>query len=93
MNSCTIVNSIRGRYVEETAPYVANIVKFIEQNVPGVRLEEFVGDFVKDESGTWWLINIRGFVLVDKFNINPKAFLGTSDEIDYLPTQSKKVFF
>jgi len=89
MNSCTIVNSIRGRYVEETTPYVANLVKYIEHNIPGVRFEEFIADFVKDESGTWWLVNVRGFHLVDKININPKIFLASPDEID-LPIQNGK---
>jgi len=89
MNSCTIVNSIRGRYVEETTPYVANLVRYIEHNIPGVRFEEFIADFVKDESGTWWLVNVRGFHLVDKLNINPKMFLASPDELD-LPIQNAK---
>jgi len=90
MNSCTIVNSIRGRYIEETAPYIANIVKYVEHNIPGAKFEEFVADFIKDESGTWWMVNVRGFVLVDKMNVQPRSFLAGPDDIDYMPLQVKK---
>lgn len=91
MNSCTIVNSIRGRYVDETGPYVSNIVRYVEHNIPGARFEEFVADFIKDESGTWWLVNVRGFVLTDKLNVTPKVFLVGPDDIDFQPIQVKKV--
>jgi len=92
MGSCTIVHSIRGRYVDETAPYIANIVRFIEHNIPGAKLEEFVADFVKDESETWWLVNIRGFRLVDKVTVHPKIFLASPEELD-IPIKAKKVQF
>lgn len=82
MGNCTIVQSIRGRYVDETAPYVANIVKFIEHNFPAVRFEEFIGDFVKDESENWWLINVRGFVLSENtpLPIEVKHFLVVNED-------------
>ena len=75
MGSCSIVHSIRGRYVEETTPYIVNIVKYMERNIPGAQFEEFIADFVKDESETWWLINVRGFVLTNKMNVQPREFL------------------
>lgn len=27
----------------------------------GINLSELVGDFVKDEQGNWWLVNIKAF--------------------------------
>ena len=27
----------------------------------GITIEELVGDFVKDETGNWWLVNIKAF--------------------------------
>ncbi len=32
-----------------------------------LKFEELIGDFVKDESGIWWLINIKGYKLYDKY--------------------------
>jgi len=29
----------------------------------GVEFEELIGEFIKDESGTWWLVNIKGYLL------------------------------
>jgi hypothetical protein len=29
----------------------------------GALFSEFVGDFVKDEAGIWWLINVKAFIL------------------------------
>lgn len=51
--------------MEETAPYLQNIVKYLQDNLR-VRFEELVGDFIKDESGIWWLVNIKAFKLVDE---------------------------
>ena len=30
-----------------------------------VQFTELIGDFIKDESGTWWLINVKGFLIQD----------------------------
>jgi len=29
----------------------------------GIQFKEMIGDFIKDESGTWWLINVKGFLI------------------------------
>ncbi len=29
----------------------------------GLIFEEFIGDFIKDEAGTWWLVNVKGYKL------------------------------
>jgi hypothetical protein len=28
-----------------------------------VDFDELIGEFIKDESGTWWLVNIKGYLL------------------------------
>lgn len=40
-----------------------------------------VADFTKDEDGNWWLLNVRGFKLVNPL-IRPKlkVFTGWADE-------------
>lgn len=59
MGSCTIVNTCRGKYVEETVPYIQNILSYLHIQL-GITFKEFVVDFIKDESGIWWLINVKG---------------------------------
>jgi len=29
----------------------------------GVTFTELVGDFIKDEEGNWWLVNIKAFII------------------------------
>jgi len=76
MDNCTIVHTMKGKHVDETMPYLKNIVKFIENNIyyqpdtnktkqqlKHIQFNQLVGDFIKDESGTWWLINIKAYQL------------------------------
>ncbi|CAK83163.1 unnamed protein product (macronuclear) [Paramecium tetraurelia] len=61
-NSCTIVNTCRGKYVDETVPYVKNILNYINIHLH-ITFKEFAADFIKDESGIWWFVNVKGFII------------------------------
>lgn len=37
--------------------------------VKGIELSELVGDFIKDESDNWWLINIKAFKVQEKMYV------------------------
>ena len=50
--------SSSGKHLEETMAYMNNIVKFIESH-SDIIFDELVGDFVKDEAGIWWFINLK----------------------------------
>lgn len=89
MNSCTIIQTSQGKNVEETTPYLLNIVKFLHIHL-GIKFKELVGDFVKDESGIWWLINIKGFVLFGEPVINQKLITNYGDE-DMVANRNGKV--
>ena len=81
MGSCNIVKTNKGRYVEETLPYIKNIVYYIKVNLK-ISFSEFIADFIKDDDGTWWFINVKGFILEDvstKINLKPITHFG--DEI------------
>ena len=52
---CSIILSQTGKHVEETTGYIGNLVKFLEPNM-ALSFEEMVCDFIKDESGIWWMI-------------------------------------
>lgn len=62
MGSCTIVQTCKGKFVDETTPYIENILRYLKVNL-GVTFLEFIGDFIKDESGIWWFINTKGFII------------------------------
>lgn len=79
MNACTIVQTCRGKQIEETAPYLLNIVRYLDVHLK-IKFQELVGDFIKDESGVWWMINIKGFILVGDPLINQKVITGAGDE-------------
>ena len=60
--------SSSGKHLEETMAYMNNIVKFIE-NHSDIIFDELVGDFVKDEAGIWWFINLKAMKIknINKF--------------------------
>ena len=67
-SSYTAFYSSSGKHLEETMAYMNNIVKFIE-NHSDIIFDELVGDFVKDEAGIWWFINLKAMKLknISKF--------------------------
>lgn len=79
MNSCQIVQTCRGKQVEETVPYLNNIVRYLDIHL-GAKFLELIGDFIKDEAGVWWLINIKGFILLSDPLVNPKPITNYGDE-------------
>ena len=60
--------SSSGKHLEETMAYMNNIVKFIESH-SDIIFDELVGDFVKDEAGIWWFINLKAMKIknINKF--------------------------
>ena len=48
--------------MEETTPYIENILKYLHVHLK-VTFSEFVADFIKDESGIWWMVNVKAFRL------------------------------
>jgi LMBR1 domain-containing protein 1 len=77
--SSTIVFTNRGRFVENTIPYLANIVKFLK-DYAYVSLTELVGDFIEDESGIWWLINVRAYLLEPSPSMNLRYITNFGEE-------------
>lgn len=76
MNSCSIIQLKTGKNLEETSLYLENIVKYFE-NHKNIKFEEIIGDFIKDADNVWWLINIKGFKIINSINNSEKY-------IDYL---------
>ncbi len=65
--------STSGKHLEETMYYMNNIVKFIEGH-SDIEFSELAGDFLKDEAGIWWFINLKAMKIknIDKFK--PDAY-------------------
>ena len=73
--------SSSGKHLEETMAYMNNIVKFIESH-SDIIFDELAGDFVKDEAGIWWFINLKAMKIK---NIN--KFRRGEGNPDLLPPQ------
>ena len=67
-DSYSIFCSSSGKHLEETMIYMNNIVKFIESH-SDIIFDELAGDFIKDEEGIWWFINLKAMKIknIDKF--------------------------
>jgi hypothetical protein len=78
---CTIFRTNKGKQLTDTLPFVENIVKFY-RGVYGGAVRNVAGDFIKDESGIWWLVNIKALSVIEeipKYKFK-KVFLGEAEE-------------
>jgi LMBR1 domain-containing protein 1 len=78
MGSCTIVKTNRGRYVDETLPYIESILRYLKVNL-NITFKEFAADFIRDAQGIWWFINVKSFILDEhppSINIKPITLFG-----------------
>jgi LMBR1 domain-containing protein 1 len=76
-DSCTVVQISSGKYLEQTLPLLKDIVKFLEHNLK-VQFEEFAGDFIKDEAGTWWFVSCKAFRITGTPSI--RAFIADNGQ-------------
>lgn len=72
--------SRRGKHLQQTLEIVQRVTQFI-QKYTKLEFTEMAADFTKDENGTWWLLNIRGFKVANPLQ-KPKlkAFTGWADD-------------
>ena len=89
MNSCSIINITKGKTLEDTVPYLNNIVKYFDEHKK-LKFDELIGDFIKDESGIWWLINIKGFIINDPNYLNSEKIVNYLQ--DFKKTNDPSVF-
>jgi len=68
------VKAIQGKHLNETGKYLQNITNFMKV-YRGIEMSEIVGDFIKDEAGNWWLINIKAFQTDTKIVKNPSNII------------------
>lgn len=54
MGTSNIVKTNRGKYVDETLPYIHNIMKYLKVSL-NISFKEFIADFVRDDKGTWYI--------------------------------------
>ena len=49
-----------------------------------IDFKEFIADFIKDETGIWWLVNVKGFILESPDPlINSKFITHYRGELNY----------
>ena len=76
--------SSSGKHLEETMSYMNNIVKFIESH-SDIIFDELVGDFVKDEAGIWWFINLKAMKIknINKFKKSEDGITPPPPRLNY----------
>ena len=95
--TCTIFKTSKGKHLHDTLPYLKNMVKYIKGSL-GCSLRMLVCDFVKDESGIWWLINIKRIITDEKIPkikfmkiIKGSDFIGDREDYEELKKKKNKV--
>ena len=58
--SCNIITTHSGRYLEDTLPILKRLAKFLETHLK-VEVLELAGDFIKDENDRWWFVTCKAF--------------------------------
>ena len=68
----TIVKSKQGIILKETIKYLEEVVKYFRFQ-RGIKFTELVGDFIRDEVGNWWLVNVKAFKIEEKIKSSLKV--------------------
>eukprot|EP00347_Sterkiella_histriomuscorum_P019089 403342991 len=89
--ACSIIVSKGNSTYQEPVMMSENIAKYVEQNI-GVRFSDLVADFIKDESGIWWFLQVKAFAYEQPtFKLRINAYCGPVDEEHlYLSSESDK---
>lgn len=75
--------------MKQTLHYMHNLLKFLKINT-GIEFEELVCDFIKDEAGTWWLINIKSFIIDQRIPHTMKDLYSDDKSKEYYEKKNKK---
>lgn len=91
--SCTIFKTNKGKQLTDTLPYVENVVKYF-RGAFGADIKKIAADFIKDESGIWWMVNIKAIMLIDKIPDYrfKKVFNGEEEEVPEDEQKTDKVY-
>lgn len=60
--NCATVNKLRGVAVEDLEHLTDSVAQYIQKGL-GALVHDLACDFVKDDGGTWWLLQIKAFRL------------------------------
>jgi hypothetical protein len=60
--NCATVNKLRGVAVEDLEEMTDSVAQYIQKGL-GMLVQDLVCDFVKDDRGTWWLLQVKAFRL------------------------------
>lgn len=63
--TCLITKNKNGKHLKDTLPYVKNIAKYFK-GAMGIECKSIAADFIKDESGIWWMVSIKRLVTTQK---------------------------
>lgn len=69
----------KGKQLADTVPYCENIVKYFRGSFRAEVLS-LAADFIKDESGIWWLINVKRIELLHPISLTKISKFVKGDE-------------
>ena len=77
----SIFKTNKGKQLTDTLPYVENIVRYF-RGAFGTEIYKIAADFIKDEAGIWWLINVKQILFETPLPESriKKVVLGEDDE-------------
>ena len=76
------------KYLNQTLPYVRSIGSFVEGHLKA-QFDELVCDFIKDESGNWWYVNTRAFILKGDPKVDIKLITMYDPDTAEIPKKKK----
>lgn len=90
--SCTIFKTNKGKQLTDTLPYVENVAKFF-RGAYGAEVNKIAADFIKDESGIWWMVNIKAIQLKYQIpdGVYKRVFNGEEEEDIVVDPRSEKI--
>ena len=90
--SCSMVQIKKGKILDETILFLENIVRYFQEHKK-IKFDELIGDFIKDEDGVLWLIDIKGFIINDPIYLNPDVYVNYMQDFKKSADHSVILYF
>jgi len=74
MSSSSIIQIKKGKILDDTIFFLENMVKYFQEHKK-IKFDELIADFIKDENGVLWLIDVKGFLINDPTYMNSDIYI------------------
>jgi hypothetical protein len=88
---CTIFKTNKGKQLTDTVPYIENVVRYFRGAI-GAEISKIAADFIKDESGIWWMVNVKAITLKESIpDYRFKKVFNGDEEEEYEVDKSSRI--